>query len=184
MSELTYIPDYPERTRAITLAQFRTSPRIQALINALATSAQHTEDLGFDTLLTNNVDHTRGQALERWGQVVGEPRRERSDDSYRPFIKARITANNVSGVADDFIELWRLITGAEHVRLFALTAGAFALVAAPSEPLSDTQRRHIRTFIESIRPAGIALVLIEAPSGAFSFDTGPGFNVGAYARIL
>lgn len=184
MSELTYIADYPERSVALSLSPFHRAPRIVALIKALAASSQSYEDTGFDTLLTHNVDFASGIVLDRWGEVVGQPRGGLSDEAYRGFIKARITANNVTGVPDDFIALWRQVTGALEVRYFPLSAGSFALIAIPEVPLSETQRRGIRTFIESIRPAGIGLVLIEATAGSLNYDKGPGYDAGAYARIL
>lgn len=184
MSELVYIPDYADQAVALLLSQFQRAPRIVGLVRALAGPAQMLEDIGFDVMLTDSVDVAPGVVLDRWGRLVGEPRRGASDDVYRPFVQARITANNALGSPDDFIDLWQTVTGAEQVRFIALDPAAFMLRVLPDSPLSDELRERIRNFINSIRPAGIGLVMIEALPGALTYDNGPGYDAGAYARIL
>lgn len=185
MPDIAYIPDHPDRAVARLLSQYRRQPRIQALVRALTGGAQAVEDVAFDLLASQTLSAASGRELELWGRIVGEARRGLDDTDYRRFIEARILANLSEGDVDRMIRIFDLVTGNCPVRYYTLYPAAFALVMFNEcTPLQDRLRRRIRRIMESVKPAGVSLTLIEATGNAYQYDSGPGLGVGEFSRVI
>lgn len=183
MTDLVYIPDHSDRAVDDLLSQYKRKPRIQALVRALAGSVQTVEDSGFDLLVSSTLSAATGVLLDQWGRIVGERRRGLDDADYRRFISARILANLSPGDTDRMIRVFAVVAGGE-VRHWPLYPAGFALAAIRDVPFTNAIRDRIRTLMRSIAPAGVGITLIEATPGALQYDSGPGFDVGEYARII
>lgn len=186
MSEINYIADYEQRASRLARRLFRNAPRIDAVLRTGGRGAQQIEDMSFDALVSDNPDHATGEALDRWGRIVGEQRRGLNDRDYRRFIRARILANISPDDIDSIVEVWRVLTEPDDVSVHWLRPAAYALVTHREAPLESHIRDRIRRLMESIQPAGVGLKLIEAPrkDDTYTYDNGPGLDEGAFGRIL
>ena len=184
MTEISYIPDHPDRAVAALLWQYRRAPRIVALVRALVGAVQSVEDAAFDLLVSSTLTAASGVILDQWGKIVGEKRRGLEDDGYRRFVEARILANLSEGNPDQMIRIFEIIAGPGEVRYFSLYPAGFALAIQRASPLSDEIRARIRGLMQSVKPAGVGITLIEARADALQYDTGPGYNGGSYSHII
>ena len=184
MTEIVYIPDYRDLASALLLSQYRESPRVQALIKALAGATQEIEDISFDLLVSTTLSAASGWALDQWGAVVGEDRGGLDDEDYRRFIEARILANLSDDTIDRMISVFEIVAGPGEVRYFELYPAAYALTIKRDSPLTDALRSRIRALMQSIKPAGVGLTLIEGSRQAYQYDLGPGLDDGEFSRIL
>ena len=184
MPDLAYIPDHADRAVDALLSQYQRAPRIVALVRALADGAQAVEDAGFDLLVSSTLDVASGWILDEWGRIVGERRAGLEDDAYRRFVQARIMANLSGGDTDTLIRIFEIIAGPGEIRHYDLFPAALALTIRRATPLSVSTRARVRSFMTQIKPAGVGLTLIEATPAAFQLNSGPGFDVGEFSRIL
>lgn len=184
MKSIEYIEDHKDRAVDALLWQYRRAPRIVALVRSLAGAVQTVEDTAYEFLTGTVLSEATGAILDQWGKIVGERRRGLDDDDYRRFIEARILANLSEGTTDRLIEIFAKIAGPGDARFFGLYPAGFALAIKRSTPLSDRLRSRIRSFMESVKPAGVAMTLIEGTDSAYQYDSGPGLGVGEFSRIL
>ncbi|WP_406672404.1 DUF2612 domain-containing protein [Natronospira sp.] len=184
MSDLVYIPDFRDMASSLLLSQYRESPRVQALIKALAGATQEIEDISFDLLVSTTITAASGWALDQWGAVVGEDRGGLDDEDYRRFIEARILANLSDDSTDRMISVFEIVAGPGEVRHFELYPAGYALTIKRDSPLTGALRSRIRTLMQSIKPAGVGLTLIEGSRQAYQYDLGPGLDDGEFSRIL
>jgi hypothetical protein len=184
-TQLTYIGDH--RARAVEdLFHFdrRFAPRMKAFVEAMAGGAQDLEDAAFDLLLSTGIDDATGALLDRLGRIVGEARGGLDDGAYRGFIRIRVRANLALGSRDELIDICRDATGADSVRLFDLFPAAFGLIAYRQEPMSERLRARVRALMRDIKPGGIGMTLMDSTQSTFTFDLGPGFDVGLLAGLI
>ena len=184
MTDLPYIPDFRDMAVSLLLSQYRDSPRVRALVRACAGAPQKIEDIGFDLLVSTTISAASGWVLDQWGAVVGERRRGLDDEDYRRFIEARIAANLSEGTTDELIEIFELVAGPGDVRHYTHYPAGFKLVIFRDSPLTDALRSRIRALMESIRPAGVDMVLAEATQNTYQYDSGPGLDQGEFARSI
>lgn len=189
-----YVPDWSERACNRLLVKWR-KPRMQALAQALGYGAQVLEDMQFDVLVSTTLDSATGDALDKWGEVVGEDRGPLTDSEYRQFIKARMLVNK-SGKVDDaspppidqLIEILDVATQPnEGVRFLSNFPAGFYLQVTRSTFLSDEARRRVSRLMEDARPAGRHMTVIEALVNGFGFAGDPdaeGFSIGPFSRLL
>lgn len=183
-TQLTYIGDHAERAVAAALAQDRFRPRLRALLEAMGEGAQTQEDQFFDLLVSRGLDMATGAALNQWGAIVGEQRGALGDDDYRRFIRARILANICEGTPDELLAIFALVTGPSDVRYFLHPPAGFRLQAARTAPLSDVVVRRVRRLMQSIKPAGVSMVLTESTPASMLFGVaGRGFG-STFSRVL
>jgi hypothetical protein len=182
---LVYEPDHKGKAEAALLYQFRTKPRIVALVRALAAGVQLLEDTIFDVIIGTQLDMATGVNLDRWGDMVGEARDGLTDFQYRPFIRGRILANRSTGKTDDLIRVFQEITAPSSVEQYNLYPAAFVLYAYRNEYSPEIVRNRIRKMMLEIKPAGIEMELTEVAGGYFGFQEDPvalGFDFGVFAR--
>lgn len=185
---LVLIPDHAAKAIDDLIGELR-QPRISALAEAMATGVQVSEDLTFELIVDRMLDVATGDALDQYGENVGEPRGGLSSDpEYRRFIRARIAANESGGSTDELIQIWRIVTGPSiSVLETPLYPAGFQLVVVREAPLSDEAARRVRALMEDAKPSGISMILIEAVVGYFGFITNPDaepLDVGLLARSL
>lgn len=186
-THLSYTPDWPGQA-VDRLLHAWDKPRIRALTAALGAGVQMQEDLQWDLLTSTTLDAATGDALDQWGDLVGEQRGALADQSYRQFLQARMLANRCPGTVDSLIELLE-VAAAPVLDVYHqdnLPAGIY-LVVQRAAFLPDATRRRIARLIEGVRPGGRHLTVIEALPGAFGFSgaTGSGgYGVGPLSRLI
>lgn len=183
-TQIVHEPNHDEAAINELLFVNRQKPRIRALVLALAKGVQLLEDLTFDLIVSKRLGIVSGRVLDQFGKLVGEQRQGLSDADYRRFIRARIRANLSEGTRDEIIEIWETITKANASRYFDCLPAAYALVAFRDTFMDDGLARRVVRFMESIEPAGVGADYIEALEPVFTYDDGPGYDEGQYARLL
>ena len=188
MGDLVTIPNYRERAVAMLLSQYRTKPRMVALIRAVAAGAQCLEEQAFGLLVSSTLTAALGDALNQWGALVGEPRGALTDSEYRQLILARITANRSRGNADDLIKVFAIAaTPYLEIISYDIYPAAFYMQVRRSDPMGDVMASRVGALMRSVKPAGIGLDLVEAVTGRFGFEGNPyaePLDIGPYSRSL
>lgn len=195
---LVLIPDHADIMLARLPLQFRQQPRFEALIRSIGLGIQCVEADAFGMLVSTTLEASTGDALDQWGELVGERRGGLDDDDYRVFIEARILANKSNGSPDEIIEIWRRITAPQiSVRYTLHPLACFTLSVLRAEPMNDERAARVGAFMRIIKPGGVAMDLVEAITGYFGFLDDPGhpgveaddgasfgFDEGMYSRLL
>ena len=185
-TRLVVITDHTALLRGRMPHQFRDKPRIEALLAAIGSTLQGAEEQAADVLLGLELSGATGAALERWGELVGEPRGALTDDdTYRRFIRARLLANGCRGTVDELLAIWELITGpSEAVRHRLLPPAGLQLWVQRTAFLTDVVQRRVVRLMTDVEPGGITLSLSESLTGRVGVGaswTGLGTGLG---RVL
>ncbi|MFB6371637.1 MAG: hypothetical protein ABEN55_00645 [Bradymonadaceae bacterium] len=184
MSEtLEYIPNYPEIAVDSLPTAFRQADDARALVASLAEGAQMLEDELFDLIVSSFLSTARGDQLDQWGELCGEPRQDLEDEDYRVFIHGRMMVNRSDGTPDELIEIYQRLTAPSVVKLWELYPKAFHLTAFRRNYMRKQIRTRIRRTITDAKPAGTDIVLSESPWDALD-DEGGTLQPGGFARLL
>ena len=162
--------------------------KIRALTRGMGATAQCLEDQIQDVGVSTALDTATGDALDQWGELVGEQRLGLDNHDYRAFIKARLLVNINDGTVDKLLELLE-VAAAPVIRVFhaSIFPACFTLVAERPTVFTDTQRRRVARLMFDASPGGRCMVLIETVPGAFGFDADPGaggFDIGPFSRLI
>jgi len=185
-ARVVYTPDH--RTQAVNrlLAQFKDSPRLRALVATVGQMAQIAEDEWWNVYQGRLLDMAEGDALDKLGELVGEARWSLTDDEYRRIIRARVLANVCDDSIDEILEVWALLLSpTSKYKYKALYPAGFELHAWRGEPMRELYRRRVRRIMDSIKPSGVGMELVEIYSGYFGFEEDPeaeAYEVGRWAR--
>ncbi len=137
MAVPTKITDHATQARARLLDEFKKSPNIIALVNALAQQTQEYEDAVHPLLDLLDIDIATGDNLDKIGELVNERRDGASDANYRIAIRGKIAVIIGSGTPDEVIDLFKSITGSTTVALIEWEPAAYGLYGdAASYPAS------------------------------------------------
>lgn len=184
MPDLIYTPDHEARALDDLLTPYKGKPRIEALVRALATSAQDFEDEVFGQLTSRTLAASSGAQLEQWGEFVGEARQGLEDPEYRRFIMARLLANRSQGRVDELVSIFSIITAPSTVRYHDHFPAGFRLTAYRELEMSAQLRSRVRRLMRSIKPAGIGMTLTEARADSIQLgEAARGFG-STFSRIL
>ena len=140
-------------------------------LEALVTDpAQEVEDVIYDLYKQLDLTQWSGVQLDRIGALVKCQRLGLSDSNYIIKIKAYAAAQNSSGRPDEILTALKLITNAGNVTISFLGNATVAL--ATDGTLGAYLVNNLRTFMESVLAAGIALdyIVHQGDSNSFIFD--------------
>jgi hypothetical protein len=130
-------------------------PRLQGLINSVASMCQEIEDYASDLLTKRTIDTASGNALDVIGEIVGQVRGGLSDDDYRSAIRFRIKLNTSCGQPDIVSEGLGFFTSASRVRLTEKTTPATFAVWCNAAVIPDG----LWSQMQAIRPAAVQMYL-------------------------
>lgn len=186
-TQIAKVNDWPDRGVDRLLVAWD-KPRIRALVASLGTGVQEQEELAWDILVSTGLDEASGDALDQWGEVVGEQRGPLSDNDYRQFILARMLVNRSSGTVDELLEILDVATqpNVSVAHLDNLPAGFYLTVERQSF-LAEPTRRRVARLMEDARPAGRHMSVVESLVGGFGFrddTTAEGYGVGPFSRLI
>lgn len=118
-----------------------------------------------------------GEQLDVIGEIVTEPRLGRSDADYKTAIEARIQINASCGEPERLIAAVAQLTQSTEIHLIpAFPAGVYITFVENS---SITLPATLFQTLLRVCAAGVKLYLLEiAETDPFTFDTGPGWDVG------
>ena len=164
--------------------QFQNKPKLAAWMAMVGRQFDDLEQ-AFQSLLTLlNIDASNGAQLDNLGRVVGQPRQGVDDITYRLYLRARIKASHSSGTGEDIYVVIGALFGLPMV-LVNSPVKTFALTIIGA--ITRTQALVAASFLTDAKEAGARGILIwqEAPAAAmFTFDTGPGLDVGLFAGAV
>ena len=84
-------------------SQYADADKLQALVSLWGERIQGIEDAAWSVLTDRWLDVAEGQQLDELGELVGEPRLGRTDETYREAIQVRIVLNWGSGDPESVI---------------------------------------------------------------------------------
>jgi hypothetical protein len=176
---LEHITDHQAQAIARLAEQYKGSASVTGLVNLTTAEHQAIEDALWADFSTTIAAST-GAQLDVLGKIVGQPREGRDDPTYRLWAKARVKVNRSGGTAPDIIGIFLALCPGATLRLTEGT-GAFVLTVS-GVPVTNAPA--LVTLLRIARAAGVRGLLdttnATAP-GTFTFDLGPGFDVGALA---
>lgn len=162
---------------------------IERLVSALAQPFQDLEVAFQQMLQFGQVGTAFGVGLDRLGAIVGQGRNGLFDDAYARAIATRIVTNRSGGGVEDLIAIAKLFLGTSLVGAIVVKneGTATVRVSIVGGALNDTLAAQLYVFLRAGASAGVRIVLEwidQAPSATFTFDKGPGLDVGAFANAL
>jgi len=169
-----FIPDHVNRSLALLIEQFeQTSPDLNALAAAFIAPFQEEEYVLYDLLTKRNIDDASGVQLDMIGEIVGESRNGRNDETYRTALRLRPILNKSHGEPETLILFLKTKMNTFFIHYYELHPAKVRLsfgsiLALPSD---------LQTQIEAIAPAGVGIILtyINSDEPTFAFDGEGGF---------
>lgn len=154
----------------LLLEQFKDKPRLAGVLCAFLEQVQEVEDATWQLLTERDLDTAVGAQLDMLGRLVGEERRGRTDDQYRPFVRARILINRSNGLPEEILTILRVVLGAGvGLRLREDFPAAFTVIVSELGTLTpDTLIR----LLQQAKAAGVRVLLEYSavpPEEAFTF---------------
>lgn len=159
---LGHITDLAARAAARVLSQYKSKPKLMALLAGLGGLVQQVEDALWDVVEQLDVDTAQGVWLDYLGSFVGEPRAGALDTPYRTFIKARVIANGSQGRIEDIISVIVMVTAFGTFAVRRCTPASVEVILdgyAMAEPL----RTRLMQLLHVTRAAGVRLMVLYSP---------------------
>lgn len=124
----TKIDNHVEQALSRLRQQFKDKPNIETWISILVAPMQRLEDALYQLLTERGIDDAVGAQLDRLGKIVGQPRDGRTDETYRRFIRARISVNTSNGTIEDVLTVTRLVLDDDDITLTLGNSGPACLL--------------------------------------------------------
>lgn len=182
-----YDPNVAAEAVARLLQQYQT-PNTMALVNAIASPFQDAETALSQLLLQRGVTSAEGAQLDVLGRIVGILRQGLTDQLYQLFLLSQVAVNKSSGGPTELYNILSTVVpqGSEIAIQYFYPASFLATVVAANGLPAD-EVPIIAQQLTSARAAGVGGALVYSlspPSDTFTFDSGPGFDVGALAGVV
>jgi hypothetical protein len=182
------ITDHARQAQLRLLTQFYDSPKLNALLESIVIEVQLSEDVIFDVILLRLLDAAEGVNLDIIGRYVGRERLDVSDDDeYRDLLRVQIRANQSDCGAEDVIYVASELVGLP-VRYTQTTATGsyvahFHLEVLGGQDILEDELARINEMIKLVACSGVSWEFVSgSATNAFTYNTGPGYNVGEYGR--
>jgi hypothetical protein len=98
------------RAVRLLVRQFEGATRLEDLVNSGATLTQELAQAAWDTYTLRWIDTAFGAQLDGLGDILGELRFGRDDETYRLWLRFRIFINTSQGRPEDLIEVCRFVS--------------------------------------------------------------------------
>ena len=180
----TQITTHAADALATMLSQYDDSPRFRALLEILADQVQPLENVTYEVLTERLLDAAKGVQLDIYGIIVGgiaRTRAGRTDDDYRKLILIAVRVNNTNATAEEAIQIVADLVETT-VYYTQHNPAHYRLEWILGTPSEQQWLDGINAQMPRITASGVSWSLVEGPTGAFRFDSGPGFDQGKFAR--
>jgi len=170
MSEWPYsqIDTHADDAAGRLTSQYADAEKLQGLVSLWGERIQGIEDAAWSVLTDRWLDVAEGQQLDELGELVGEPRLGRTDETYREAINVRITINQSGGEPERIIEFLVRIAGADNVLYQEKYPAKIEVFVGGEVSLSQAQR------VRELVPAGVGTIYITETGGELPFGTKDG----------
>lgn len=139
-------------------------------------------------LTQRSISTAVGSQLDAIGKLVGQARNGLSDADYARYINARIATNNSKGRVEDLITVTRSVPNDANalIRVAPQGTATVVVVVAGTTVVLNTGVT-LSGLLQAAVAAAVRLLTeasVSTPPTTFTFDTGPGFDVGHLAYAL
>ena len=159
------ITDHNEVALSRYTYQYTEADTLQALTTLWAERMQALEDAAWSVLTERWIAPAAGVQLDELGDIVGEPRLGRTDETYRDALEVRISINRSGGEPERIIEFLTRIAGANQVLYQEVYPAKIELFVGGDVSLEQAQR------VREIVPAGVGTIYISESGGELPFGT-------------
>lgn len=153
MGELARETEHVTLAIARVVEQFKPAERLQALLSALVGPIQEIDDAVWQLYTERWPAVAEGVNLDMLGEIVGQPREGRDDETYRLWIAARVYVNRSTGKGDDTVHVMALIAPDAEVTVTETFPAAYMVeaVGLTPDPVSIWQ------ILLKVKPAGVQM---------------------------
>ena len=178
------ITDHVDEAKGDLLSQFKDKSRVVKFTEIVGTQYQIIEDWFYEILNERMLDNAIGYQLDVLGKIVGGIARWRwglVDDDYRKLIKVAVRINNSDANAEDTTEIIADLVDAP-VRYIQVQPAHYRGEWIRATRNTDAWLAEVNKQLPRIMASGVDWALVEGVTGAFRFDSGPGFDQGKLAK--
>lgn len=168
--------DYVETGQGRLTNQFSEKPRIKALVGAMLSPIQASDDAAVSLKNERWISTAIGKQLDGCGEIVGETRQGRGDDDYRAAIIFRVFINTSNATPENLIYGLRYLTSPDDIQYIEQYPATAILFTDGTNVRDD-----IQTTIQDLAPAAISIVPVLV---TFSNATPFRFSKSAPNRVL
>lgn len=150
-------------------------PRLEAFLRAAGAQLTQAEGQALALHRQKALAYAEGIYLDNLGDIVGEPRQGRDDDTYRLYIGIRILVNNSEG---DWDSLYAILTTAFPTLPVAIFDYDKAIDVYVLDDIDPVDPQEFVKYLEAAKPAGKSLKLgyTYAPAADTLFVSGINFT--------
>jgi hypothetical protein len=173
----THIEDAKNRL----IYQYKGKAKLEGLIESLfGQQSQDFEDAAQQLFTRLSIDDSEGVQLDGIGAIIGQDRNALTDALYRLFIRGKIGQNTSEGEIEKVLDVWRLISNADNIRLVEVFPAEIWLYY--DVPLDPELVDDAFELIQNVVGAGIAVKFLISydPDEAFAFAGGIDTNVAGF----
>lgn len=162
-------------------AQIAGKTNMRRWLSALVRPFQRLEDALWQIYTLTDVDTATDAALDLLGKLVGEARAGLDDETYRRRIRARIAVNRSKGRTEDLYTVALSVLGATTVTVQLTEDYPAAVIVTLTGAVDQGTADAMIDMLQQAAPAGVRVLLLytlSSTGSAFTFDVGPGLDVG------
>lgn len=158
--------------------------RLETLLSILVEPFQAVENafIQLSTLLDINLQS--GVNLDAIGKIIGQARGGVDDATYQAYLRARIFANRSTGRHEDLLKIASLVLNDPTIPIVLVREGTATARMTIVGQITDAIANVLIALVIPAAALGVRF-LIEwstvPPAATFTFDVGPGFDVGVLA---
>lgn len=181
-----YVSDWAVRLKTRLYTQFRNAVTWQEFCDLLGAASDDIELAAQSLFSLPDIDDSSGAQLDLIGRIIGQPRIGSDDATYRIYLKARVLANKSCGTSEDIYGILRALYG-ESSGFLVRYSGTKTFEAIIETAIDRSDAFIGLSFLRDSKESGARGLLRwqeSADSAVFTFDSGPGFDVGKFAAAL
>lgn len=127
-----------------------------------------------DLYLQMRVYSSTGIMLDRIGAMVGEPRQDRDDQTYRRTISARIAINKSRGTHEEIIRIALALLRPTGSRVNLQHGDGVAIVETMNDPVTLQLANLMATYLKQAVPLTVRLGVLFTNAGDETFEFSDG----------
>lgn len=183
MTELAHITNHAARADARVRSVFQDAVRLRELLAILTAEIQTIEDLLWTVYTTRHLGGALGVNLDTWGRRLRLPRTSDDDDLYRARLEVEQLVNGSRASSAEVQEITARLVGAP-VHYLQAGCAFYELDYELEEHSAETTRADVEACLERASGSGVGFAVAEATAATFRYDTGPGYDAGAYGALV
>jgi hypothetical protein len=164
---LTQVVDVTDTGTGHLISQYQNKPRFAAWLASYLDQVQELEDATWGVIIQRLIDNAEGVQLDTIGDIVGEPRKDRDDPTYRVFIAVRIMVNRSEGHASDLLDVLAILEATTPF-LYYEPPPANMLIEFSAPTFVDPAE--LLSILRDAKAGGVGLVLIAATDATLDFE--------------